>query len=86
MQQNKKNLSHLSFVSINLSLDLQMAAIAANILILWAGWFKCLLPQAFDVPGVSEYAETSNMVRYHTFYGEIRSIEKMETLPDYPTQ
>ena len=31
--------------------------------------------QAFDVPGVSEYAEASNMVRNRIFYGEIRSID-----------
>ena len=30
-----------------------------------------VLPQAFDVPGVSEYAEASNMLRNSPFCGEI---------------
>ena len=33
-------------------------------------------PQAFDVPGASEYRVASNMVRNRIFYSEIQSIEK----------
>ena len=41
-------------------------------------------PQAFDIPGVSEYTEASKMVRNGIFYGEIRSIGKDGNTPDYP--